>query len=60
MADGSTKRIEDVEVGDLVLATDPETGEAGGRMVLALIIGQGDKDLVEVTVDTVVRAGPWN
>jgi hypothetical protein len=29
-----------------------ETGRAGGRMVLALIVGQGDKDLVEVTVDT--------
>jgi hypothetical protein len=57
MVDGSTKRIEDVQVGDLVLATDPKTGEAGGRMVLALIIGQGDKDLVEVTVDTDGEAG---
>ena len=27
MADGSTKPIEDVETGDKVLATDPETGE---------------------------------
>jgi hypothetical protein len=52
MADGSTKAIEDVQVGDLVMATDPKTGEAGGRMVIALIVGQGDKDLVEVTVDT--------
>jgi hypothetical protein len=52
MGDGSTKAIEDVEVGDLVLATDPQTGVAGGRMVIALIVGQGDKDLVEVTVDT--------
>jgi RHS repeat-associated protein len=52
MGDGSTKAIEDVRVGDLVLATDPETGQAGGRMVIALIVGEGDKDLVEVTVDT--------
>nr|WP_307175341.1 Hint domain-containing homing endonuclease [Streptomyces africanus] len=27
MADGSTKRIKDVDIGDRVLATDPETGE---------------------------------
>lgn len=26
MADGTTRPIEDVEVGDLVLGTDPETG----------------------------------
>ncbi|MFF0204448.1 hypothetical protein [Streptomyces sp. NPDC005017] len=29
MADGKTKDIEDVKVGDEVLATDPETGESG-------------------------------
>ncbi len=57
MADGSAKAIEDVRVGDLVLATDPKTGEAGGRMVLALIVGEGGKDLVEVTVDTDGDAG---
>ncbi|CAM3706940.1 hypothetical protein NORO109296_03975 [Nocardiopsis rhodophaea] len=52
MSDGSKKPIEDVEVGDTVLATDPETGEQSAKTVLATIIGQGSKDLVEITVDT--------
>ena len=51
MADGSTKPIEDVEVGDLVLATDPETGEQGARRVTDLIVGEGLKELVDVEVD---------
>ncbi|MFW6638494.1 RHS repeat-associated core domain-containing protein [Nocardiopsis algeriensis] len=51
MADGSTRPIEDVEVGDRVLATDPETGEQTARTVLATIIGSGGKHLVEITVD---------
>ncbi len=33
MADGSTKPISEIEVGDEVLATDPETGEQGPREV---------------------------
>lgn len=36
MADGSTKPIEDVQVGDQVWATDPETGEEGARTVTQL------------------------
>jgi hypothetical protein len=36
MADGSTKKIKDVKVGDLVLATDPETDEHGPRKVTHL------------------------
>jgi hypothetical protein len=52
MADGTGKPIEQVEVGDEVLATDPETGETGGRTVVATIAGQGRKDLVELTIDT--------
>ncbi len=35
MADGSSKAIAEVEVGDEVLATDPETGESGPREVTA-------------------------
>jgi RHS repeat-associated protein len=49
MGDGSRKPIEDVEVGDTVLATDPETREAGPRTVLALHINQ-DTDLTDLTV----------
>ncbi len=36
MADGSTKRISEVVVGDEVLAADPETGEAGTATVEAV------------------------
>ncbi|WP_053175182.1 polymorphic toxin-type HINT domain-containing protein [Nonomuraea sp. SBT364] len=52
MADGSRKPIEEVRVGDKVLATDPETGKTGPHEVTALISGDGIKNLVEITVDT--------
>ncbi|HEY0699442.1 MAG TPA: polymorphic toxin-type HINT domain-containing protein, partial [Micromonospora sp.] len=51
MADGSTKPIEDVRVGDLVLATDPTTGKTESRPVTDLIVGQGEKHMVEIDVD---------
>ncbi|WP_326551566.1 putative adhesin [Micromonospora sp. NBC_01813] len=51
MADGSSKPISDVEVGDVVLATDPTTGRTEAEEVTALIVGTGEKNLVEVTVD---------
>jgi hypothetical protein len=51
MADGTTKKIEDVKVGDLVLATDPTTGKTEVRPVTALIVGVGEKQMVELTVD---------
>ncbi len=37
MANGTTKAIADVQVGDEVLATDPETGETGAREVIATL-----------------------
>ncbi|MFB7273869.1 polymorphic toxin-type HINT domain-containing protein [Streptomyces sp. NPDC056244] len=52
MADGTTKPIEDVEVGDRVLATDAETGISETKTVTATITGEGTKRLVEVTIDT--------
>ncbi|WP_308114843.1 polymorphic toxin-type HINT domain-containing protein [Streptomyces sp. ISL-12] len=52
MADGSTKAIEDVDIGDKVRATDPETGETTVRTVTAEIKGKGLKHLVRITVDT--------
>ncbi|MCZ7414109.1 RHS repeat-associated core domain-containing protein [Streptomyces sp. WMMC897] len=51
MADGSTKPIEDVELGDKVIATDPETGETEVETVTAEITGSGAKNLVKVTID---------
>ncbi|MGI5505356.1 polymorphic toxin-type HINT domain-containing protein [Lentzea sp. CA-135723] len=57
MADGSTKPIEQVQVGDEVVATDPTTGETSSRKVTDLIVGTGAKELVKVTVDTDGEAG---
>ena len=59
MADGTTKAIEDVEVGQKVLATDPETGEQSARTVAATIDGEGAQTLVQITVDgTTERDAP--
>lgn len=52
MANGSSKPIEDVRIGDEVLATDPETGQTAAREVTATIIGSGLKGLAKVIVDT--------
>ncbi|NUT21474.1 MAG: hypothetical protein HOV77_20045, partial [Hamadaea sp.] len=49
MADGSTKAIKDVKVGDKVLATDPATGENTARVV-TLLHKNTDSDLADVTV----------
>ena len=35
-----------------MLATDPETGETTTEPVLATITGEGEKDLVQITIDT--------
>ncbi|WP_309505732.1 Hint domain-containing protein, partial [Streptomyces phytophilus] len=51
MADGTTKPIEDVKVGDKVLATDPETGKTSIETVTAEIVGTGSKNLVQITID---------
>ncbi|MEU9782781.1 ricin-type beta-trefoil lectin domain protein [Streptomyces phaeochromogenes] len=52
MADGTTKDIEDIELGDKVLATDPETGEAGPREVTRLIRTEDDKHFNELSIAT--------
>ncbi|MCT9075019.1 polymorphic toxin-type HINT domain-containing protein [Streptomyces fulvoviolaceus] len=57
MADGSTKKIEDVKVGDKVLSTDPETGGTKAETVTAEIKGTGLKYLVKVTIDTDGKSG---
>ncbi|MFE5330229.1 RHS repeat-associated core domain-containing protein [Embleya sp. NPDC056575] len=51
MGDGSAKPIEDVLIGDEVLATDSSTGEQKPEPVVALIDGVGAKDLVRLTVE---------
>jgi hypothetical protein len=52
LADGSSKPIEKMKLGDLVVATDPETGKTAAKAVTRLIAGAGDKNLVQVTIDT--------
>ncbi|MFB9853184.1 polymorphic toxin-type HINT domain-containing protein [Micromonospora andamanensis] len=58
MADGSTKPIEDVRVGDLVLAADPESGEIGKRLVTHVINSEGPKELVAITVGAGTQPEP--
>ncbi|MBT2451965.1 ricin-type beta-trefoil lectin domain protein [Streptomyces sp. ISL-43] len=50
LADGSVKAIEDLENGDEVLATDPETGETTAQPVVAGIATETDKNYVELTL----------
>ena len=52
MADGSHKALSDIQVGDQVLATDPETGVTAAKTVANVIIGNGTKHLVEITTQT--------
>ena len=52
LANGTYRAIEDIALGDEVLATDPETGETEAKPVTDLIVGDGEKDLVAITVDT--------
>ena len=51
MADGSTKPIEDIELGEHVWAHEPETGKEGARQVTHLITGHGNKTLIDITID---------
>ncbi|MEU6622048.1 polymorphic toxin-type HINT domain-containing protein [Streptomyces litmocidini] len=52
MANGAKKNIEDVRVGDKVLATDPETGRTALRPVTALISTKGFKRLNKLSIET--------
>jgi RHS repeat-associated protein len=52
LADGSTKNIEDVALGDKVVVTDPETGETTVRPVAGTIVTEDDKHFVDLTITT--------
>ncbi len=54
MSDKSTKDIEDIKLGDEVMAADPKTGESGPRRVTRLIVTEDDKHFNELTIDTEV------
>jgi hypothetical protein len=49
LADGFTKRIKDIDVGDVVVATDPAEGETTGKPVTRLYDNL-DTELADVTV----------
>ncbi|ROP30421.1 RHS repeat-associated protein [Couchioplanes caeruleus] len=51
MADGTTKPIVDIEVGDKVLATDPKTDRTEAREVTATHVND-DKEFTDLTVRT--------
>jgi hypothetical protein len=51
LADGGSKPIEDLQLGDRVLATDVETGENQARPVTDVRNHAGVKKLVTITVD---------
>ncbi|MFE9399974.1 polymorphic toxin-type HINT domain-containing protein [Streptomyces flavidovirens] len=52
MADGSEKNIEEIDVGDEVLAEDPETGEVGNRRITHLIATEDDKHFNKLAIAT--------
>ncbi|WP_306356773.1 MULTISPECIES: PA14 domain-containing protein [unclassified Nocardia] len=51
MADGTTKPISKIEVGDLVVATDPATSQTGVQPVADVISGRGTKHLVDIAIE---------
>jgi hypothetical protein len=51
MADGTTKPLDQIQVGDRVEATDPQTGAKSAQTVTAVWINH-DTDLMDVTVKT--------
>ncbi|MFE1410356.1 polymorphic toxin-type HINT domain-containing protein [Streptomyces sp. NPDC058746] len=59
MADGSAKSIEDVKDGDVVMATDPQTGETLPKTVTTTITTPDDKDFTDLTLtDEAAPRGP--
>ncbi|WP_443059923.1 polymorphic toxin-type HINT domain-containing protein [Streptomyces sp. NBC_00467] len=51
MDDRTTRPIEQIRVGDHVLATNPETGTTGPRRVEATIYTPDDRDFTSITLD---------
>ncbi|ACU38695.1 RHS repeat-associated core domain-containing protein [Actinosynnema mirum] len=50
MADGSEKPISEVELGDQVKATDPESGETTAREVVATFVHSDEGDMTRLVV----------
>ncbi|MFE6056407.1 RHS repeat-associated core domain-containing protein [Kitasatospora sp. NPDC056446] len=59
MGDGTLKPIEDIHEGDVVMATDPQTGETHPEPVTATITTPDDKDFTDLTLtDDATPRGP--
>ncbi|MEU3645436.1 RHS repeat-associated core domain-containing protein [Lentzea sp. NPDC034063] len=52
MADGSVKRIDEIEIGDEVASSRPESPSVEQHEVLAVIVTDEDKEYVDLTVST--------
>lgn len=57
MADGTTKNIEDVQVGDMVMSLNEDTGEYIAQRVADTIVNEYSTDLVYVYLSNGVRIG---
>jgi hypothetical protein len=60
LANATSKRIAEIRVGDFVLATDPKTGIAGARQVIAVATSTGAKDLVQIVTGSVLLTATAN
>jgi RHS repeat-associated protein len=58
LSDGTSRPIEQLKLGDKVKSTDPGTGATTAEPVVATIVGQGSKHLVDITVTTLVPGRP--
>ncbi|MFC9749586.1 polymorphic toxin-type HINT domain-containing protein [Streptomyces niveus] len=56
LADGTTRAIEDIRIGDRVAASDPHAGLTVTRPVTNTFTSKGDKDFTRLTV--AARGGP--
>ncbi|PWS47578.1 hypothetical protein DLE01_30440 [Streptomyces sp. FT05W] len=52
LADGTTRAIEDVRIGDKVAASDPDAGLTAPRPVTNTFTTEGDKDFTRLTITT--------
>ncbi|MCZ7416925.1 polymorphic toxin-type HINT domain-containing protein [Streptomyces sp. WMMC897] len=52
LANGESKPIEEIEIGDKVLAADPQTGETTSKTVTSEIFTKNDKRFVDLSIRT--------
>lgn len=52
MADGTYKAIEQIDVGDKVLAADPDSGKIQVREIVATLIKSDDKNYTRLSIET--------